>query len=707
MSVELMYGTLVQLLTSPYTMWMLLLGTGIGIFFGAVPGLGGRLAIAVMIPFVFGKEMIPGAVFLLSMHAVTGTSGQISSILFGVPGTGDDAATVVDGYPMAKKGEAGTALGASLMASGIGGVIGAGVLAILIPVIEPIVLKFSPAEFFFLALLGITFVAFVSGATIFKGIVVGFYGMMLSFIGMDPHSGIPRFSEDFLFLWDGLDLITAVLALFAVPEMIHLGVKGGAISSVSKEFADTGVRAQLKGCLTVFEHWGLVLRTSFIGAFIGILPGLGGSAAAWICYGHAVQSAKDPEMFGKGDVRGVIAPETATNSKEGGSLLPTLFFGVPGSSGMAILLGAFLILGIQPGPMMLVQQLDLVWILIWALVVSNLLAVVILLFITRWVALLIFIRGGILIPIVLTITVLGTLLAKGQWENVVMLGVLSTIGYGLLKYDWPRPPFAIGIILGGIAETSLHKAWSLWRWDFFVRPLSVILMAMIVITIGFAVYRGRKKVPASGIDQAAPTEIETTTLQALFHGKTLFTVLLFSIFVGMVYVATGYSWPAYFLPFVIGIPGMAITFLLIFTDIEEYKKVGGAIDPRTDFERYMDEISKRTSGEEVEADIVKEKLEVLVEDHSVMAKSRFRRESILFSYFFFLLALTLLFGFWIGIAIFLFAFVRFYARESLKLSVVLTASVWTAMYLLLVVVLGQILFEGFITQWVIDTWFSD
>ncbi|MEE8548143.1 MAG: hypothetical protein V3S74_01550, partial [Alphaproteobacteria bacterium] len=167
-----------------------------------------------------------------------------------------------------------------------------------------------------------------------------------------------------------------------------------------------------------------------------------------------------------------------------------------------------------------------------------------------------------------------------------------------------------------------------------------------------------------------------------------------------------YSWPAYFLPYVIGIPGMAITGLHIFTDIGDYKKAGGAIDPRTDFEKYIDEISKHTTVK-VDADIAKEKLEVLVEDHSVMAKSRFRRESLLFSYFFFLLAVTLLFGFWIGIAIFLFAFVRFYARESLKLSVVLTASVWTVLYLLLVVVLGQILFEGFITQWVIDTWFSD
>ncbi len=490
MSIDVIFGTLVHLMTSPYVLWMMIFGTCIGIFFGAVPGLGGRLAIAIMIPFVFGQEMIAGAVFLLSMHAVTGTAGQISSIMFGVPGTGDDAATIVDGYPLAQKGQAGMALGASLMASGIGGILGAAVLAVLIPVIEPIVLKFSPAEFFFLALLGITFVAFVSGSAIFKGIVVGLYGMMLAFVGMDPQTGIARYSGDFLFLWDGVDLITAVLALFAVPEMIHLGVKGGAISAISRDMADTGVRAQWKGMMETFRHMWLMFRCSMIGAFIGILPGLGGSAAAWICYGHAVQSCRNPETFGKGDVRGVIAPESATNSKEGGSLLPTLFFGVPGSSGMAILLGAFLILGIQPGPMMLTQQLDLVWILIWALVISNIIAVIILLFITRWVAFLTFLRGGIMIPFVLVVVVFGVLLAKGQWENLVLLAILSVIGYGLLKYDWPRPPFAIGIVLGSIAEDSLHKAWALWGWDFFARPLSLVLMGLISVTIAYAIFRG-------------------------------------------------------------------------------------------------------------------------------------------------------------------------------------------------------------------------
>jgi len=436
--------------------------------------------------------MIAGATFLLAMHAVVHTGGQIPSIMFGVPGTGADAATIIDGYPMAKKGQAGRALGASLGASGVGGVIGALVLAALIPVLEPIVLSFSPAEFFLLALLGITFIAFLSGSNLVKGIVVGFYGMMLAFVGMDPQTGIPRYAGDFLFLWDGVDLITAILALFAVPEMIALGVRGGSVSAVTRETAFYGYRDLIDGLWDVFRHRWLTLRTSVIGAVIGIIPGLGGDAASWICYGHAVQSSKTPERFGKGAVEGVIAPETANNAKEGGSLLPTLFFGVPGSSGMAILLGAFLILGIQPGPAMMTEHLDLVWTLIWALVIANVLCVVFLLFVTRWVALLSFIRGGLLIPFVLLLCVLGSYLSKGHWENLVLLVILSFIGYGLLRFNWPRPPFVIGLVLGQIAEESLHKALALWGLEFFLRPLSLVLIGLIVLMIVIAIYRGRK-----------------------------------------------------------------------------------------------------------------------------------------------------------------------------------------------------------------------
>jgi putative tricarboxylic transport membrane protein len=496
---DVMFGSLFNMLTSPHIMGLMLIGVLIGIWVGITPGIGGRLSIALAIPFVFGMDMIAGAVFLLTMHAVNGTSGQISSIMFGVPGDGDDAATTLDGYPMAKKGEAGRALGASMTASGVGGIIGAGVFAVMIPVLEPVILSFSPAEFFLLALLGITFIAFLSGGgNIFRGIIVGFYGVILATVGMDPQTGIARFSGDFLFLWDGLSLVTAVLALFAVPEMIALGVKGTSISSVSQEVAKFSYKQIFQGVMEVPRHWWLALRTSIMGAVIGMIPGLGGSAAAWMCYGHAVQSSKHPERFGKGAVEGVIAPETASNAKEGGALLPTLLFGIPGSSGMAILLGAFLILGIQPGPTLITEHLDLVWTLIWALVVGNIIAVSFLLFVARWAAALTFVRGTLIVPFVFVLVVLGAYINEGQWQNLVILVMMSAIGYALLRAGWPRAPFVIGLVLGKIAEESLNKALALWGLNFFLRPLSLVLIGLITLTIAYAIYKSRKpakKVP--------------------------------------------------------------------------------------------------------------------------------------------------------------------------------------------------------------------
>jgi len=487
-------SSLVGLVTSPTLMGLIVVAIPIGMFFGAVPGLGGKLGVVLLIPFVFGMDMTAGAVFLLAMHAVVHTGGSVPSILFGVPGTGPDAATIMDGFPMAQKGEAGRALGASLGASGLGGVIGAIVLAVLIPVLAPVVLAFSPAEFFLLAILGITFIASLSGDSLIKGVIVGAFGLMLAFVGMDPQTGVTRFAFGQLFLWDGVDLITAILALFAVPEMVALGVKGGAVSAVSKESANYSIRDVIEGILDVFRHWWLSVRTSIIGAVIGMIPGLGGDAASWICYGHAVQSSKTPERFGKGAVEGVIAPETANNSKEGGSLLPTLFFGVPGSSGMAILLGAFIMLGVQPGPRMVVEHLDLVWTLIWALVLANVLAVVMFLGVARWVGLLSFMRGGLLIPFVFVLVFLGSYLSHGAWQNMLLIVIFGALGYALKETGWPRPPFVIGLVLGPIAEVSLHQALAIWGPFFFVtRPLSLVFLALIGGSVVFYMWRRNRR----------------------------------------------------------------------------------------------------------------------------------------------------------------------------------------------------------------------
>lgn len=493
MDVTAIFGPLLNILTSFHLMGLILLAIPIGMFFGAVPGLGGKLGIVLLIPFVFGMDAMSGAVFLLAMHAVVHTGGSIPSILFGVPGTGPDAVTIVDGYPMAQRGEAGRALGASLGASGIGGVIGALFLALMLPVLRPVVLAFSPAEFFLLALFGITFIAMLSGRSLIKGIAVGFLGLSFSLIGLDPHTGSQRFTFDMLFLWDGVSVVAAVLGMFAIPEMLALGVKGGAIAEIRGKAARYDMRQVIDGILDVFRNPWLTLRTSVIGAVIGAIPGLGGDAASWLCYGHAVQTCKNSETFGKGDVRGVIAPETANNSKEGGSLLPTLFFGVPGSSGMAILIGAFVMLGIQPGPQMALNGMDLVWSLIWALALANFLSIFVFLLFVPAMSMLVFVRGALLIPFVLVLAFLGAYLSDGAWENMLLLVVLGTLGYFLKKFGWPRPPFVIGIVLGHIAEDSVHKALAIWGPSFLLRPLSLVLIALIVLTIATYIFRQRPK----------------------------------------------------------------------------------------------------------------------------------------------------------------------------------------------------------------------
>ncbi len=492
MDFEPIIQALLNVIASPYNMGMLLLAVPIGMFFGAIPGLGGKLGIVMMIPFVFGMDPIAGAIFLIAMHAVVHTGGSVPSILFGVPGTGADAATVVDGLPMTRKGEAGRAMGASLGASGIGGVIGGLFLIAILPVLRPVILAFSPAEFFMLAIFGITFIAMLSGNSLVKGLLVGFFGLMLSFVSLDPNTGAERYTFGLLFLWDGMDIITVILAMFAIPEMIALGVEGGSMSLAGKQKGTAGYKGVFTGLFDVFRHWGLTIRTSIMGAFIGMIPGLGGDAATWICYGHAIQSSKNPEKFGKGAVEGVIAPETANNSKEGGSLLPTLFFAVPGSSGMAILLGAFVMLGIQPGPAMALTGMDIVWTLIWALMIANVVAVIFFIAFVPMLGYLSYVRGSLLIPFVLALTFLGAFLGHRSWENLIVLFVLGMFAYFLKKYGWPRPPFVIGIILGPIAEDSYHKAYQLWGYEFLLRPGALIMIALIIGSIGFYIWKSTR-----------------------------------------------------------------------------------------------------------------------------------------------------------------------------------------------------------------------
>ncbi|MGH2437408.1 MAG: tripartite tricarboxylate transporter permease, partial [bacterium] len=359
-------------------MSFMLIGIALGFWVGLLPGFGGGTTLALMLPFVYRMEPVQAFAFLLGMHAVTATTGDITSILFGIPGEGTTAATILDGYAMSKKGQAGRALGAALTSSLIGAIIGAAALALAIPIVRPLVLAFGSPELFMLAIMGISFIAALSpGGTrgMLRGFLAGCLGLALAAVGPDPQSGHHRYTFGSLYLWDGLDLVPVLVGFFAIPEIINLAVRGTAIAGKAPTGKLGGV---LEGVRDTFRHFWLTIRCSLIGTYIGIVPGMGGAVAQWMAYAHATQSAKTPkerEGFGQGDVRGVLGPGAANNSKEGGDLIPTVAFGVPGSSSMAILLGGFLLVGLTPGPEMLTRHLNVTLSMVWTIVLANVITV--------------------------------------------------------------------------------------------------------------------------------------------------------------------------------------------------------------------------------------------------------------------------------------------------------------------------------------------
>jgi TctA family transporter len=549
--------SLLRLLTDPILCVLMLVAIPVGMVFGAVPGLGGRLGIVFSIPFVFGMDPVAGAVFLVAMHAVVHTGGSIPSILLGIPGTGPDAATVCDGHPMTLNGEAGRALGASLGASAIGGVFGAIFLAALVPIFRPAVLAVGPAEFFFLALLGITFIAAVSGEHLAKGIAVGALGLMLSFVGTEQQTGVHRFTLGQPFLWEGIATITSVLGMFTIPELLRLAADRHQRPSSPIVPLRYGFGQLLQGVGDVFRHWALTARASLIGAAIGMLPGLGGDVASWTAYAHAAQTSKYPERFGTGVVEGVIGPEAANNSKEGGALLPTLFFGIPGSSGMVVMLGAFVMLGIQPGPTMAIEHMDLVWILIWTLVVANVGAALMFFAVGPWLARLPLIKVSLLVPLVLLLTLTGGYLGSGHWQSLILMVAFGLLGHGFKRTGWPRAPFAIGLMLGPVMDTSLHQSLAIWGWGFVLRPVALSLAVATVITVLVGAWRAARR------RRAGPTAASSTPWETASGLRIAVAVVVCGVFAGMVLLAIGYPPLARLIPLLIGIPSLALAASLL------------------------------------------------------------------------------------------------------------------------------------------------
>jgi len=475
----------------------MLLGIGLGFWVGLLPGLGGATTLALMLPFIYTMQPVEAFAFLLGMHAVVATTGDITSVLFGLPGEATSAATVVDGYAMTKKGEAGRALGAALASSLVGAIVGAVALAAAIPVVRPLVLTFGSPELFMLAIVGLAFIASLSGEGT-RGMVRGFIaaglGLLLATVGQDPQAGVARFTFDTLYLWQGLDLVPVLVGIFAIPEIIDLFVRGNSIAGNAPP--GKVAKGAWEGVKDTYRHFWLTIRCSLIGTFIGIMPGLGGSVAQWMAYGHAAQSAKTPEerkQFGQGDVRGVLGPGAANNSKEGGSLIPTVAFGVPGSTSMAILLGGFLLLGLIPGPDMLTKHVAVTYSMVWTIVIANVITVAVCFLFLDRLAGITEVKGHRLIPVILVLVYIGSYTSNSHYGDLLVTLFFGGMGYLMVRAGWARAPFVLGLVLGKIAENYLYISTARYDAAWLTRPVVLVLIAIALAVIAYPFFQARRR----------------------------------------------------------------------------------------------------------------------------------------------------------------------------------------------------------------------
>lgn len=507
----------------------LLGGVLLGILVGILPGLGGIVGFSILLPFLYGMDVTSALAMLIGMVAVVPTSDTFTSVMMGIPGSSASQATVLDGYPLAKQGQAARALGAAFSASLIGGIFGAIILTIFILFAKELILALGSAELFMLGVLGLSMVGVLSGSNLYKGFIACAVGLLLGSIGSAPASGEWRMTFESYYLYDGIKLVIIGLGIYAVPEIVDLLVKNTSIST-----KNTLGGSWLQGFKDTIKNSHIVARCAPIGAMIGAIPGLGGSVVDWVAYGHVVQTAKDKTQFGKGDIRGVIAPESANNAKEGGGLIPTLLFGIPGSGSMAIFLGGLTLIGVEPGPSLVSDQLHISYTIIWSLALANIIGTMLCLGFSGQVAKLTTVPYGYIAPFMLMIVSFATLQVSRSLEDLILLTVIGALGILFKYFDWPRPALLIGFVLSDPLETYLYQAVQFYSWSFFTRPAVFFLIVCVIASIAMGHLLNRKNHAAGTKANYSKKDAESNTathasIQHRYHwctGELLFLLLL-------------------------------------------------------------------------------------------------------------------------------------------------------------------------------------
>ncbi|WP_062228564.1 tripartite tricarboxylate transporter permease [Aureimonas frigidaquae] len=465
-------------------------GVFLGTFLGVIPGIGVLAAISMLFPLTFHLDPTAALIMLAGIWYGTSYGGNTASILLNVPGTPANAITCLDGYPMTKQGRGGVALFMTTIASFVGGSIGILLLMLFAPVIARYALSFGSAEYFSLMVLGLVAASTVSNGSALKGLIMVAVGILAGTVGADIYTGTPRFTFGYLELMDGISLVALAMGIFGVAEVIS---SIGKVDLKDLDQKSISFAAMKPTRDDVRRSWFPMLRGSSIGAFFGTLPGTGPSLAAFMAYAVEKRAAREPQRFGKGAIEGIMAPESANNSADQTSFIPTLALGIPGSPTMALMLGALMIHGIAPGPGLMTEQPSLFWGLVMSFWIGNVLLVILNIpLIGVWVRLLA-VPYPILFPSVLMFIAIGTYSVNYNAFDVLLVALFGALGYAMRVMAFPAAPLLLGFVLGPMMEEHFRRAMLLSRGDFMTflnRPISATVLAMAAALIAWGLYAG-------------------------------------------------------------------------------------------------------------------------------------------------------------------------------------------------------------------------
>jgi putative tricarboxylic transport membrane protein len=539
-------------LAQPLRFGMLLTGVLLGLMIGVIPGLGGLFGLTILIPITYSLDPVAAMALLLGMASVTTTSDTVPAVLLGVPGTVGSAATVLDGHEMARQGKAAQALGAAYTASLIGGLFGALMLTLALPVMRPVVLLLNYGDLLAITLAGLVLVALLTGGSWLRGLLAALLGVMVSLIGLDPYAGVERWTFGEFYFWGGIPVAILFLGLFGLSELASV-LGRGRVARVAFSRDPGGLR---EGARLALHDWRLVLRSSAMGSFLGAVPGIGVTVIEWVAYGAASRNRCGGPEFGKGNIRGVIAPESANNAKEGGALLPTLAFGIPGSASMAILLGAFAIHGIVPGPQMLDTQAPLLVVMVLSVALANVIGALICLGMTPTLARIAQVPADLLVPAALVFVTLGAFYTNAQLLDIAVLAGFGALGVAFKRYGWSRPAFALGFVLGPNIERFFVLTYQISGWGWLGQPIVLAVLALVALGIAQALWRrdmaGRADVAPvpEGGEAAGPRR------------DLWFVLFVLAVLVGLLVTVWPLPLSARILPFLAGVPALGLALML-------------------------------------------------------------------------------------------------------------------------------------------------